>query len=76
MDLDLTRRLTLSPPTILITCIQNAKNTSETLKNSFFFGKCLTKSTGLDFDPETVPGSKIQYLSFPKLIYPLLYGYS
>ena len=30
-------------------------------KNVDFFRKCLAKSTGLGFDPETVPGPKIQY---------------
>ena len=38
-----------------------------------FFGKWLIKSTSLGFDPETVTGPKIQYLSFLKLIYFPLY---
>ena len=69
---------------------QTARNTislrlRRRLKKSVFFfkkfdcfGKCVAKSTGSLFDPETVPSVKIQYLSFPWLIFfaPPPYYYS
>ena len=48
----------------------------EFFKKLIFFWKSLNKSTGLDFDPETVPGPKIRYSSFAKVIYFPMYGYS